>query len=208
MLKIVLVTTLYPAFSGQGRGEVSYALHDMATRWREKVDLLVVRPQVVSLRQGRDPRIVPGATSIEGVTVFNLFVRKFPKRPLFFPAVPQFALTKTGFRPDIVIGHLGYNHLFAARLADHIQRPLIAGVHMGDIFSTPGMLGEERLGTILAGAAAVSCRSAPVADHLSRRYPGLAQKVFVAPSGIEKRLIQDAETVMRKVRSWKEGGRM
>lgn len=184
-MNILLVTDLYPADGGHSRREVSYALHDIVRQWVLTENVLVLRPFVLPDWRHKNYRSRTGTITLDGVSLVHAPAWKFPLLPRFWLSGLYHRLRTSGFSPQIVVAHLGFNLLFADRLARRLRIPLVAAVHLGDLRCGPTMLGEETLQGIYQRAAGIACRSPAIMRRFSQEYPELRDKCFVAYSGID-----------------------
>lgn len=88
---------------------------------------------------------------------------------------------------NIVVAHMPSGILFA----DKLGLPFVAGIHNSDIEVLTNPLYKihfkPRLEKALKNAKAIACRSFVLRDKLLKLYPEFENKVFVAPSGIDKK---------------------
>lgn len=88
---------------------------------------------------------------------------------------------------NIVVAHMPSGILFA----DKLGLPFVAGIHNSDIEVLTNPLYKihfkPRLEKALRNAKAIACRSFVLRDKLLKLYPEFENKVFVAPSGIDKK---------------------
>ena len=88
---------------------------------------------------------------------------------------------------NIVVAHMPSGILFA----DKLGLPFVAGIHNSDIEVLTNPLYKihfkPRLEKALKNAKAIACRSFVLQDKLLKLYPEFENKVFVAPSGIDKK---------------------
>lgn len=92
---------------------------------------------------------------------------------------------------DIVIAHMPSGILFA----DKLGKPFVAGIHCSDIDILTKPLYKihfkNRLEKALKNAKAIACRSFVLRDKLLKLYPEFENKTFVAPSGIDEKLLDE-----------------
>lgn len=92
---------------------------------------------------------------------------------------------------DIVIAHMPSGILFANKLG----LPFVAGIHNSDIEVLTNPLYKihfkPRLEKALKNARAIACRSFVLQDKLLKLYPEFENKVFVAPSGVNEKLLDE-----------------
>ncbi len=92
---------------------------------------------------------------------------------------------------DIVVAHMPSGILFANKLG----LPFVAGIHNSDIEVLTNPLYKihfkPRLEKALKNARAIACRSFVLQDKLLKLYPEFENKVFVAPSGVDEKLLDE-----------------
>lgn len=92
---------------------------------------------------------------------------------------------------DIVVAHMPSGILFANKLG----LPFVAGIHNSDIEVLTNPLYKihfkPRLEKALKNARAIACRSFVLQDKLLKLYPEFENKVFVAPSGVNEKLLDE-----------------
>lgn len=92
---------------------------------------------------------------------------------------------------DIVVAHMPSGILFA----DKLGLPFVAGIHNSDIEVLTNPLYKihfkPRLEKALKNAKAIACRSFVLQDKLLKLYPEFEEKTFVAPSGINEKLLDE-----------------
>lgn len=92
---------------------------------------------------------------------------------------------------DIVVAHMPSGILFA----DKLGLPFVAGIHNSDIEVLTNPLYKihfkSRLEKALKNAKAIACRSFVLQDKLLKLYPEFEEKTFVAPSGINEKLLDE-----------------
>ncbi len=92
---------------------------------------------------------------------------------------------------DIVVAHMPSGILFA----DKLGLPFVAGIHNSDIEVLTNPLYKihfkTRLEKALKNAKAIACRSFILQDKLLKLYPEFEDKTFVAPSGINEKLLDE-----------------
>lgn len=92
---------------------------------------------------------------------------------------------------DIVIAHMPSGIL----LADKLGLPFVAGIHVSDIEILTNPIYKihfkKRLKKALKNARAIACRSFVLQDKLLKLYPEFENKVFVAPSGVNEKLLDE-----------------
>lgn len=96
----------------------------------------------------------------------------------------------TSCPPDLlIIAHMPSGILYA----DKLGIPFVAGIHNSDLEVLTSPLYKfhfrKRLKTALYNAKAIACRSYVIKDKLLKLFPEFETKTFVAPSGINEKVI-------------------
>jgi glycosyltransferase involved in cell wall biosynthesis len=202
-MNILLLTDLYPADAKHSPREISHALHDFAKQWSLTENVLVLRPFIVPDWQRKNRQIRSGADQLDGVKILHTPVLKIPWLHCFFLAELYRCLRKSGFQPQVIVAHLGFNLIFACRLAQLLQVPLIAAVHLGDLKHGPAMLGEKLMRRIYHHATGVACRSPMIHQRFSEKFPEFADKCFIAYSGIDPSVLHADDMGREWLEKWK-----
>lgn len=201
-MNILLLTDLYPTDPEHSCREISYAIHDFAKQWSLTENVLVIRPFIVPDWQRKIHQLRSGADRLDGVAILHARVLKLPWLRCFFLAGLYRTLRKSNFQPQVIVAHLGFNLLFAYHLAQRLQVPLIAAVHLGDLKYGPAMLGEKLMHRIYQHAAGIACRSPIIHRRFGDKFPEFREKCFVAYSGIDPSLLQTPAGEMERFRAW------
>lgn len=102
---------------------------------------------------------------------------------------------------DIVVAHMPSGIL----LADKLGLPFVAGIHVSDIEILTNPIYKihfkKRLEKALKNAKAIACRSFVLKDKLLKLYPEFKEKTFVAPSGIDEKIIKSKESFYKNFNS-------
>jgi len=203
-MNILLLTGLYPAHAEHSPREISHALHHFSQQWSRTENVLVLRPFLVPDWHQKNRPLRSGADQLQGVKMMHAPVLKLPGLRCFFLTGLYRGLRATGFQPQVIVAHLGFNLLFASRLARRLRVPLIAAVHLGDLLYGPAMLGEKCLQRIYRQASGIACRSPIIRQRFSEKYPEFKDKCFVAYSGINPLWLQTGDVGMERFEDWRK----
>ncbi|MBO6087994.1 glycosyltransferase family 4 protein [bacterium] len=95
------------------------------------------------------------------------------------------------FHTSVVIAHMPSGILFA----DKLGLPFVAGIHNSDLTVLTSPLYafhfRKRMIRALKNAKAIACRSFVIKNKLLKIFPEFENKTFVAPSGIDEKIIND-----------------
>ena len=175
-MKILFITDLYPVKGNEKT--TPRTLFDFVREWKaagNEVD--VIKPNFIlnSFLRGK-PFYKQG--NYDGVLNLNFWTPFWGK---IKPPAKKY---------DIVIAHMPSGILYA----DKLGLPFVAGVHNSDLEILTSPLYKfhfkKRLETALNNAKAIACRSFVIQKKLLALYPEFENKTFVAPSGVDEKLIQ------------------
>jgi len=184
-MKILFITDLYPISADESH--TPRTLHNFVFQWiRQGQQVDVIRPNFIfnSILRGKKSYF-DGFYEYEGVKIFNLnyftpfwfdFLKKIPK---------EFDLTSY----DVIVAHMPSGIIFANKLTKIIKTPLVCGVHISDIevLSNPiyKLYFKKQLEEAYRNAKKIACRSFVLEKKFKKLMPELAEKTFVAPSGVK-----------------------
>lgn len=198
-MKILFITDLYPLKSEEQ--STARTLHNFVFEWiKQGHEVEVIKPNFLfnSFLRGK-PYYPTGVYDYEGVKIFNVnyftpfcfdIKKKIPK---------EFNLENFAKNFDIIIAHMPSGIIFANKLIkklsseSNIYPPLVCGVHVSDIevLTKPiyGFYFRNQLKEAYHGAKKIACRSFVLQKKFVEIFPELAEKTFVAASGIDEKII-------------------
>lgn len=183
-MKILFVTDLYPI--KQGERNCPLTLHRFVANWIQsgnKVD--VIRPNFLpnSFLRGK-VFYKNGFYEYENVRIFN--VNYFS--PFLFDITKKLSTEIDLKSYDIIVAHMPSGAIFANKLAKIAQKPIVCAVHCSDIevLTKPmyKVYFKKKLEEAYKNSKKIACRSFVLQKKFCKLYPDLADKTFVAPSGI------------------------
>ena len=177
-MRILLITDLYPV--SEKERTTPRTLYDFVKGWEAAGhEVSVIKPNFIL---NSFIRKKPFYKTGQYGNVFN--VNYFT--PFMFNVENKLPEITT----DLIIAHMPSGILFA----DKLDIPFVAGIHNSDIevLTKPqySFYFRARLEQALFRAPLIACRSFVLRDKLLRMYPQFRDKTFVAPSGIDARLIK------------------
>ncbi len=183
-MKILFITDLYPIKSGEKA--TPRTLHNFVFEWiRQGHDVDVIKPNFIfnSALRGK-PYYKNGLYEFEGVKIFNVnYVT-----PFLFDIMKKLPKELDFDSYDTVIAHMPSGIIFANKLVNSIQKPLVCGVHVSDIEVLTNPIYKYYFKTQLQdafrNAKKIACRSHVLQKKFSKLMPECAQKTFVASSGV------------------------
>lgn len=184
-MKILFITDLYPI--NEGEKQTPLTLHNFAFQWiRQGHQVDVIKPNFVFnsfLR--KKPFYKDGFYQYHGVKIFNVnyltpflfdFMKKMPKSIDFK-------------NYDLIIAHMPSGVIFANKIAEIFKKPLICGVHVSDleVLTLPiySLYFRNQMQNAYKNSKKIACRSFVLQKKFCALFPELADKTFVAASGIE-----------------------
>ena len=183
-MKILFVTDLYPV--KQGEKNCPLTLHRFVANWiqlKNQVD--VIRPNFLlnSFLRGKVFH-KNGFYEYENVRIFN--VNYFS--PFLFDITKKLPTEIDLKSYDIIVAHMPSGIILANKIAKKYNIPLVCGVHCSDIEILTKLMYrfyfKKKLEEAYKNSKKIACRSFVLQKKFCELYPDLADKTFVAPSGI------------------------
>lgn len=196
-MRILLITDLYPI---DDSGE-PIVLKDFAKCWQEAGHIVdVIRPNFLLNAHIRHKKIFKnGVYFQDNVKIMNVnYVT-----PFLFDVTKKLPKDFAIGNYNLIISHMPSGSMFALKLIDKCAGiPYIASVHNSDITVLTEPLYKVYFADILQKvykrADAIAARSSVLADKIKELSPYAENKTFVAPSGINKDIIEPLELFEKK----------
>lgn len=183
-MKILFITDLYPIKKGERHSPVT--LHNFVFEWiKQGNEVDVIKPNFIfnSFLRGK-PFYPDGFYDYQEVRIFN--VNYFT--PFFFDVKNKISDAFDVSSYDVIVAHMPSGIIFANKLAKEFQKPLICGVHSSDIevLTNPiyHFYFKKQLEEAYQNSKKIACRSFVLQKKFSEIMPELAEKTFVAASGV------------------------
>lgn len=190
-MKILFVTDLYPIDTGETTTPIT--LHNFVIEWIKsghQVDVIKPNFMFNSFLRGK-PFYQNGFYEYEGVRIFN--VNYFT--PFLFDVTNKIPELLNVSDYDVIIAHMPSGIIFANKLAEKYNKPLVCGVHMSDIevLTNPiySIYFKSQLTKAYKNAKKIACRSFVLQKKFGEILPKLADKTFVASSGVKQCKMQN-----------------
>lgn len=191
-MKILFITDLYPIKSNEST--TPKTLHSFVFEWiKQGHSVDVIKPNFLfnSFLRGK-PFYKTGFYEYGGVKIFN--VNYFT--PFLFDVTKKIPNEISLSCYDLIIAHMPSGIIFANKLAKKLDKPLICGVHCSDlqVLANPiySFYFSAQLKDAYKNAKKIACRSFVLQKKFCELMPDLANKTFVASSGID--LPQESNT--------------
>jgi glycosyltransferase involved in cell wall biosynthesis len=196
-MRILLITDLYPLKDSNEPN----VLKDFAKAWQQMGHIVdVIRPNFLLNTKIRKKKIFPSKTYFEdNIKIMN--VNYFT--PLLFDITKKLPKDFQKGNYNLIISHMPTGALFAMKLLEKCGGiPYIAGVHASDITVLTKPLYKfffkKKLLKAYKRADAISARSQVLMEKIKQLSPFAEFKTFVAPSGIDKNIIEPFEFFDKK----------
>jgi len=183
-MKILFITDLYPIKKGESHSPVT--LHNFVFEWiKQGHEVDVIKPNFIFNSFLRGKQFYPdGFYNYEGVRIFN--VNYFT--PFFFDVTNKISGALDVSAYDAIVAHMPSGIIFANKLANIYKKSLVCGVHSSDIevLTKPiySFYFKKQLKEAYQNAKKIACRSNVLQKKFNEILPELAEKTFVAASGI------------------------
>ncbi|MCR5260827.1 MAG: glycosyltransferase [Candidatus Gastranaerophilales bacterium] len=196
-MRILLITDLYPI---ENSGEPQ-TIKNFAKKWQELGHIVdVIRPNFLLNTVIRKKKIFPNKTYNEdGITIYNVNCIT----PFFFDVKNKLPKDFQIGNYNLVISHMPSGAMFAMKLIGKIAGiPYVASVHASDlqVLTKPlyQFLFAPALRKAYKRADAISARSVMLSEKIKQLSPFAVNKTFIAPSGIDKNIVEPAEYFEQK----------
>ncbi len=183
-MKILFVTDLYPLTKGEKNCPLT--LHRFVANWIQfKHHVDVIRPNFLlnSFLRGKVFH-KNGFYEYENVRIFN--VNYFS--PFLGDITKKLPIEIDLKSYDIIVTHMPSGIIWANKIAKEYNIPLVCAVHCSDIevLTNPvyKFYFKKKLEDAYKNSKKIACRSFVLQKKFCELYPDLADKTFVAPSGI------------------------
>ena len=179
-MKILFITDLYPV--KEDEKTTPKTLYNFVKEWQnQRHTVNVIKPNFIlnSFLRGK-----PFYKTVQYGNVYNVNYWT----PFWFNIKNKIPVLSNY---DLIIAHMPSGILFA----DKLGLPFVAGIHNSDLEVLTNPLYKfhfkKRLEKALYNAKAIACRSFVIKDKLLKLYPEFENKIFVAPSGIDEKIIEE-----------------
>ena len=202
-MKILIITSLYPAYEGHSIMDVTYAIHYMAREWvASGNEVLVVRPwtyfpkvfEIAEHARVKKAWAKSEIFNLDGVRVFRCPLKRLPRTKESSRLINKTAnavrkhLLDEEFFPDVIVCEMISPHLFiGAVLKEQLGAPLGVGMHFSDIRFLSKRTNRGRFRRISPKVDFIAFRS----EMLRRSYSDLLnnenpiEKTFVSWLGVD-----------------------
>lgn len=209
-MKLLLITTLYPAYKNQSKIEASYAVHYFAKEWAKKNNISVMRlfPSYPSgfkfLDRVKNNIIISNYEdnyTIDGVDVKRVPIRKYPKvnfRKRDIENTAKNIIKHLGDKkiPDIIICDMLNPSIYVGEIiARKFNSKLVASLHNSDIFYLKIYKNYQKYIKIDPFIEKIVFRSNNVEQHFMEIYRGEKNKKCFSTIlfGIESKDVMNKE---------------
>ena len=216
-MNILFISNLYPAYPGQSRTEMTYALHQFAKEWiktDEKVLSIALwdcYPALFSFFSDFAKKKKEYNTE----ELFHLDLVPILRMPTF--KIPHFPYTQREinrlrkrilinlndlrYKPDILVVHGLYPAQIASSIKSELQIPMITGIHSTDTIRIRKKRFPEISRRILRESDSLAFRSMSLKNQLMQTIPELLadKNSFVAFSGVTQQITISQDQLAEKI---------
>jgi L-malate glycosyltransferase len=204
-VKILFITNLYPYDSNFERDKNTKALYNITRLWRE--DTEVLRPMFLPTEFRKfikNAFYKNNKVNVNDMRVHIIPIFKIPSNNVYFFQTLVKYVKKHLSPPDVVLTHRLHCAQGAAKIAKLYKKPLILGLHQADILLLQKKEMKKYYEDIFEQAVLIPCRSHSILRKITNIYPKHSEKVFVAFSGIDPKIINPINKSLDKLKNWKE----
>lgn len=192
-MKILFVTDLYPIDTGETA--TPKTLHNFAIEWIKsghQVDVIKPNFMFNSFLRGKS-FYQNGFYEYEGVRILNVNYIT----PFLFDVKAKIPESLNVSNYDVIVAHMPSGIIFANKLAEKYNKPLVCGVHTSDIevLTNPiySIYFKSQLEQAYKNAKKIACRSFVLQKKFGEILPEFAPKTFVASSGVKECKMQNVK---------------
>lgn len=193
-MKILFITDLYPIKSSEINTPLT--LHNFVFEWiKQGHNVDVIKPNfILNSFLRKKPFYKDGFYEYDGVKIFNVSY----STPFLFDITKKLPESIDVSDYDVIISHMPSGIIFANKLAKMFDKPLVCGVHVSDIEVLTKPLYrfyfKKQLQEAYKNAKKIACRSFVLQKKFNAFLPELADKTFIAPSGIDITIINQQKS--------------
>lgn len=183
--KILFVTDLFPIKETEIKTPLT--LHNFVSQWiKQGHQVDVIKPNfILNSFLRKKPFYNDGVYTYQDIKILNL--NYFT--PFLFNIAKKIPAEYDISSYDFIVAHMPSGIIFANKLAKMYNKPLICAVHSSDIevLTNPvfKFYFKKKMEEAYKNAHKIACRSFVLQKKFSEIYPELAEKTFVAASGID-----------------------
>lgn len=214
-MKILLITTLYPAYMNQSKIEATYAVHYLAKEWAKKHDVKVIRiwtsyPNIFRRfnKVGKANKYANEESfTLDGVNIVRTPIVKIPKvdyRNRTINKVSKHIISKIEKEgiPDIIICDILNPAIYIGEtLASEFGSKLVASLHNSDIFYLSNDINYNKYIKVDSSVDQIIFRSNKIKKNFLELYEGKKDKknYLTIEFGIDKKDIIDEAKLELKI---------
>ena len=196
---------MFPAYEGQSRGTVTYALYKLTSKWIKLSNVSVKVIRILGFSDSKDKLVKFGWHRVSNIDVYNQLLIHIPRtKVVFFREITKKLLVrellKKNFIPNIVIAHINDSFELAYLISKYFNAELVLGFHQSDIIWLDKSQNRKKIIKYLEEAKKIACRSKTIYERVSIIFPQYKDKMFIAYSGISEDIIENRDFFIEKSR--------
>lgn len=221
-MNILFISNLYPAYPGQSRTEMTYALHQFTKEWvnsGEKVLSIALwdcYPGIFGyfsdFAKKKKLYAFEETFQLDSVPILRIPTFKIPHFPYSVREADRLAnqishdFESCDFHPDIVVVHGLYPAQVGSLLKQKFNIPMVTGIHITDQFRIEKRRFPKVIDQVLKISDGFAFRSEAIKKAVMQKVPEYInqENSFIALSGIDESIIISDEELTNKVYRKKE----
>lgn len=221
-MNIIFISNLYPAYPGQTRSEMTYALHDFTKEWIKQghnvrvFTLWDIYPRIFNIFSDFAKRKQLYAQEeefeLDDVPIMRIPTQKIPHCPYIEKELKKVGvkiltiLKRYHIIPDIIVAHGLYPAQIAMEIKSEFRIPMVLGLHNTDRFRIEKNRFPKIINQILNTADSLVFRSPAIQKSMQKTIPEIVNQKpnFVAFSGIDESMILSEHELNQKIRTQKK----
>jgi len=215
-MNILFISNLYPAYTGQKRSEMTYALHDFTQGWIKSghgvkvFALWDIYPGIFNLFSDFAKKkrfyMQEEEFNLDNVSIVRTPTYKVPHFPYTSKEINRVsnkiceAINIGSFSPNIIVAHGLYPSQIGLALKLKLGIPLVTGIHNTDRFRIVKGRFSRITTKLLNYSDGLVYRSSAIKKDVESAIPKIikGKKAFVALSGIDQSIILSEEELENK----------
>ena len=216
-MNILFISNLYPAYPGQARTEMTYALHQFTQEWVHSgenvlsIALWDCYPKIFGyfsdFAKKKKLYAFEEIFQLDSVPILRIPTFKIPHFPYSSRETEKLAnqvshnLESCDFQPDIMVVHGLYPAQIASVLKSRLDTPMVTGIHITDQFRIEKKRFPKSIEQVLKTSDGFAFRSEAIKKAVMKKIPEYInqENSFVALSGIDESIIISDQELAYKI---------
>ncbi len=216
-MNILFISNLYPAYPGQSRTEMTYALHQFTQEWVKSgenvlsIALWDCYPEIFGFfsdfAKKKKLYAFEETFQLDSVPILRIPTFKIPHFPYASREIERLLTTisknlqSCNFRPDVIVVHGLYPAQVGSLLKQRLNIPMVTGIHTTDRVRIEKKRFPKTIEQILKTSDAFAFRSPVIKKAVMQKVPEYINQgnSFITLSGIDESIIISDQELADKI---------